>query len=314
MGFFSKIWVNLKEWKKYSKYIILGLVVFILGLLFHFPLERFGSVITATVQRETGYIVQSEKLSFTLPIGVNAKKVVIQSPPGGPQPLMLQLDQLTLRPSVLALLTYPFRKAIGFSYSAKRGKENWSGSASFGPENTSLDVEADNFEWTGTFPLDQNPMFAGKTLVVRTVVNIDLSIKGKTIELQQGNLANAEGSLEISSKKTDIEAPMVNSLAFNKVDLDTDIKKGLLTIKKLEVVAPNISANANGDIKVEPFFPNSRIKLDLQVKADPSDTNISSLLQLVGSLYNVQATPDGTMALKINGPLNSPERMSITGF
>lgn len=314
MGFFSKIWTNLKDWKKYSKYIAIGSVVFILGLLFHFPLERFGSVITATIQKETGYIVQAEKLSFTLPIGVSAKKVSIQSPPAGPQTLMLQLDQLTLRPSVFALLVYPFRKAIGFSYSAKRGKENWSGSASFGKVDTSLDVTAKNFEWNGVFPLDQNPMLAGKTVVIHTTVDIDLSISGKTVELQQGNLANAEGSLEISSKKTDIEAPMVNNLAFNNIAVDTDLKKGLLTIKKLDAIAPNLSAKATGSIKVEPFFPNSQLKLDVQAKSDPNDTNITSLLQLVGSLYNVQAGADGTLALKINGPLNSPDRMSIKSF
>lgn len=311
---FSKFFDMFRNWKSYSRYLIVGVIVFFLGILWHFPLERFGSVITNTIQKETGYLVQFEKLSLTLPIGIHAQNVLIQSSPSSGQAIMLQLDHLTLRPSIFALLTYPFRKAVGFSYKALRGKEIWAGSANFGKENTSVDIAAKNFEWTGSFPLDQNPMFAGKTLGIQTTVNIDVTLRGKTIAIQQGNLSEAEGKIELHSKKTDVNAPMVNQVSFSNVTFESTLKKGTLEVKKIGLTSPTLTAEAKGNINVAPFFPNSQMTLEGKIKADEKDPNMVALVQLFGSLYNIQPGSDGTLALKINGLLNSPERLSITGF
>ncbi len=313
MGIFSNIWEKIKGLKNHSTYLIIGGIVFVLGVFVHFPLERFGSVITTTIQRETGYIVQMEKISLTLPIGASAKNVTIQPPPGA-DPFTLLVDKLTIRPSIFSLITYPFRKSMGFSYKAVRGKEVWSGSANLGNENTSVDINVKNFEWAGVFPLDQNPMLAGQSLSITTKVNLHVVLSGKTIALQQGNLSEATGSLKIDSNKTDILAPMIKTLNMTEFVLKSDLKKGTLTIDKLDFKAPNLSGKTSGSIKIEPFFPNSKLKLDAVLKADPSDTNISTLLQLFGSMYNITPTSDDTISLKINGPLNSPERLSIRSF
>lgn len=313
MGFLSTVWEKTRDLKKHSTYLIIGGVVFVLGVFVHFPLERFGSVITTTIQKETGYIVQMEKISLTLPIGATAQTVEIR-PPAGAEPFVLMVDQLTVRPTIFSLLTYPFRKSIAFSYKAIRGKEIWSGSISMGSEISQVDISVKNFEWSGIFPLDQNPMLAGQSLSIKTKLDLDVSLTGKTIALQQGNLSEATGSLEIDSDKTDIEAPMVKSLNMTEFTLKSDLKKGTLTIDKLDFKAPNLSGKSSGSMNIEPFFPNSKLSLDAVLKPDPSDTNISTLLELFGSMYNITPAPDGTMSLKINGPLNSPERLSIRSF
>jgi len=292
---------------------MIGGIVFVLGVFFHFPLERFGSILTNTVQKETGYIVQMEKMSLTLPIGLTAKGVKIQPPPGV-DPFVLMVDQLTIRPSIFGLITYPFRKATAFSYKAIRGKEVWTGSASLGPENTQIVIHVKNFEWAGSFPLDQNPMLAGQVLSIKTKLNLDVEIDGKTAALQNANFSEATGSLEIDSNQTDIEAPMVKSLNMTELNVKSDLKKGTLTIEKFDFKAPNLSGKSSGDIKIKPFFPESTLRLDAVLKPDPSDTNISTLLQLFGSMYNISPASDGTISLKINGPLNSPERLSIRSF
>lgn len=314
MGFFSKIWEKIKVLKTQTNYVILFSIVFGLGMLFHFPLEKFSSVLTTNIQRQTGYIVQMEKMSLTFPVGLTAQTVRIQPPPGTPDPFVLNIDKLTVRPSLWALVTYPFRKAVGFSYKAIRGKETWSGSASLGNENSSVDISVENFNWSGVIPLDQNPMFAGQVVKIDTTVNIDLSLAGKTVALQQGNLSEAEGSLDIHSKKTDIEAPFVKVLNMSDFTLESVLKKGSFDINKLNFTAPNLSGKSSGNIKIEPFFPNSKLKMDVTLKADPSDPNLSASLQAAGALLNVTPTPDGTISLKINGPLNSPERLSIKSF
>lgn len=313
MEFFSKLWEKIKAWREYSNYLTIGIVVFILGILFHFPLERFSSILTSTIQKETGYIVQVEKLSFTLPIGVTAQNVKIQPPPGAP-PFLLGIEKLTVRPSVFALLTYPIRKSFGFSYKAVRGKETWAGSASIGREKMDVDVRVKNFEWTGSFPMDPNTPFAGQSVSLKTIVNLDLEISGKTVALQQGNLSEAEGLLEIHSSKTDIEAPVVKQLNMTDFTFESKLKKGNLDINKFNFTAPNLSAKSSGSIKIEPFFPNSKIKLDAQLKADPSDQALSTSLQTIGTLFNIIPASDGTITLKVNGPLNSPERLSIKSF
>lgn len=313
MNFFSNIWEKVKGLKKHSRYLIIGGVVFILGVFFHFPLERFGSVITATIQRETGYIVQMEKLSLTFPIGITASDVTIEPPPSI-KPFTLQINQLIVRPSIFSLMTYPLRKSIGFSYKIVRGKEVWNGSAYLGNENTELLVHVKNFEWAGSFSLDQNPMLAGQSVVIKTKLNVDLELSGKTISLQQGNFSEASGYLKMNSSQTDIQAPMIKTLNMTQLNLKSDLKKGTLTIDQLDFQAPNLSGKSSGSIKIEPFFPQSNLTMQAVLKPDPSDTNISSLLQLFGSLYNISPASDGTISLKISGSLNSPESLSIKSF
>ncbi|MEZ4845890.1 MAG: type II secretion system protein GspN [Bdellovibrionota bacterium] len=314
MGIFSKLGPWIKSLRQQGKYLVIGGIVFVMGLFVHFPLERFGNIITSTIQKNTGYIVQMEKLSLTLPIGVHGENVTIQPPMNAGQPFLLTIDELTIRPSILALITYPFRKNIGFSYKAKRGKEIWSGSADMGSTTSSLAVNVKNFEWTGSFPLDANPMFQGQSVNIQTTVNLDLELEGKTISLQQGNLSEANGFLEITSKKLDIEAPMVKMLNINQFNLDTKLDKGTLNIKKLDFSAPNVSGKSKGNIKLSPSFIDSQLDLEAVLKADPSDANISSLLSLFGSFYNIVPGADGSISLKINGPLNSPEGLTIRSF
>jgi type II secretion system protein N len=312
-GFFSKLWIQIMSLKQHSKYLIVGAIVFVLGLFVHFPLERFGNVITTTIQKNTGYLVQMEKLSLTLPIGVHGENVRVQSPPNV-QPFTLMIDEITIRPSIIALITYPFRKTVGFSYSAVRGKEKWAGSASLGNVNSSISVDVKNFEWSGSFPLDGNPMLAGQSVNINTTIDLDMELDGKTISLQQGNLSEAAGYLIVKSKKLDIEAPMVKVLNINQFNLDTKLEKGALNIKKFDFSAPNLSGKTTGSIKLSPALLDSQLELESVLKPDPSDTNISSLLTLFGSLYNITPGADGSISLKVNGPLNSPERLTIRSF
>jgi type II secretion system protein N len=300
--------------KQHGKYLIVGTIVFVLGLFVHFPLERFGNIITSTIQKNTGYIVQMEKLSLALPIGFHGEVIKIQPPANAPQQFLLVIDELTIRPSVFALLTYPFRKSLGFSYKAKRSKEVWSGSASMGNTNSSIDVNVKNFEWVGSFPLDNNPMLAGQSVNIKTTVDLDVELNGKTISLQQGNLSEATGHLEVKSKKMDIEAPMIKMLNINQFNFDSKLEKGSLTIKKFDFTAPNLSGQTKGSIKLLPSFIDSQLDIESVLKADPTDTNLSSLLSLFGSLYNIVPGSDGSISLKVNGPLNSPERLTIRSF
>ncbi|MCC7459709.1 MAG: hypothetical protein IT286_00270, partial [Proteobacteria bacterium] len=116
------------------------------------------------------------------------------------------------------------------------------------------------------------------------------------------------------SKKLDIEAPMVKVLNINQFNLDTKLEKGALNIKKFDFSAPNLSGKTTGSIKLSPALLDSQLELESVLKPDPSDTNISSLLTLFGSLYNITPGADGSISLKVNGPLNSPERLTIRSF
>lgn len=297
-----------------TTYLVVFIVVFVLGVLFHFPLERFGSVITSTIQKQTGYVVQMEKMSLTLPIGIHATNVKVQPPATSGQAFILNVDEMTFRPSIIGYILYPIRKANSFSFKAVRGKEVWNGSASLGPENTSVDVSVKNFKWQGTFPLDPNSMFAGQFISVDTTVDADLELDGKTAAIQNGNFSEAAGSFEVHSKKTDVEAPLVKSVNMTALDIESKLKKGTLDISKLDFKAPNLSAKSSGNIKVAPFFANSRLSLDSVIKADPQDPNISILLPMLEQILKISATSDGTISLKVNGVLNSPESLSIKSF
>jgi type II secretion system protein N len=287
--------------KKNSQYFILGGVVFLLGTIWHFPLERLATILTAKAQKESGVVFRPEKLTLAFPIGLTAENLLVQLPGNQGQPISLTLDRLTLRPSILALLTYPFKRQLGFSYKVNRDQAVFSGSGRFGKENSSFDLDAKNFELIGTIPLEQAAILGGKGIDINGNLNLKLSIKGKTVAIMQRNFSEAEGFLEVRSKKLDLNLPVINQLPLSEFTVESNLQKG---------VAPTLTASAKGTLGVTPFFPNSQLKMDVDVKVDPQDAKLSSLMQMA-SMFNIRPGPDGNLSLNISGPLNSPERMSI---
>jgi type II secretion system protein N len=297
---------KVKSLKQYPKYLALGAAVFVLGLFWHFPLERFASSITSIIKKNSGWTVTVEDISLGFPIGIVFSKGMIQPPDAATG---IPFDRLKIRPAMAFHFQKPF---FTLAFSGNTAKQKWSGSV-FGGEDFKMDLNIKNFDFKGSFPLDANPMLAGQVIDVDTVVNLDLSLAGKMVAIQQQNFSEATGSLEITSKKLDLVVPMLKALNFTNVDVDLNLKKGLLSLKNVELKSTKLSANGTGEIKIEPFFPNSKLQLDAKIKGDMQDPEIQMNLPLVTSLLGLPPSTDGNLNLKINGALNSPERLSIRG-
>jgi type II secretion system protein N len=301
--------------KVFGRYFWIGIAVFVVGLVWNFPYETLKSVITKFVMAQTGYVVDMTTLSPALPIGFAAEGAHVTGPPLGSHSLDVEVESLRLTISPISLLLYPIRKAVPVSFYAKQGTSKWYGSFQLSKELTALDVSTKDFKVNQKIPLaNVNPLFSGSDLKIAGLVTISGSIQGSTPNLQRSDFSTSDGELNLSAVKMTIDAPIVKSLEFDKITIDAKMKKGSLEIKSINLSGSTISGKANGTLKLEAFWPRSQINLEAKLNISDKAKDLRSLASTYLNTLGVKTSEDGTMVMKISGPIGEPDRLNIQGY
>ncbi|MEZ4704675.1 MAG: type II secretion system protein GspN [Bdellovibrionota bacterium] len=311
-----KAWLSkLSSIKKISTYIILGVVVFFIGLLFHFPMERVSQLITYQIERQTGYVINPEEVSFALPLGIQAKNVEIRGVFVNGQEIPLMLDEVTLRVSPISAITFPLKKTGSASFYARRKKETIRGQVSLGKETMDAELQIKDFMVDQVFALDGvDPMLTGSQIAIKSPISVEVQLVGNTTSISQGNLSVAQGSALISSNDVLVNAPFAGEIQLEQLKIDASLDNGNLEIKSASLYGPKIELKASGEIKLAPYVMNSRMKLEIRIKADPNDPQLGSLMPMIASMNGLAIDSTGSLNMTITGAFNDPQRISVKGF
>lgn len=296
--------------KAASQYLLIGSLVFAIGLFWHFPYDRFRQLLTSWIAKSTGYTIQMDSFSPVLPLGIKARNVEIQSPSFGRLPFNLELDSIraTLSP-ISAPLCFIKNKCWG-SYSVMWKKERWKGNYDFGPESSAFKLRTKNLKLDHSFPLGgMNPTLYGSDLKIQGVISFETGLNGNTPALFKGDLSTSDGMLKLRAQKGSIKAPLLKPIPFDSLAVEAEMKEGAIDIKSIKIASPSVSGNASGSLKISPFYPRSQ--LSLSVKLTISDKEIKTLAQTFATQQGLKVDERGVTAIKITGPLN---RLSIRSF
>lgn len=312
----------MKDWlkklsviKKASSYVFIGLVVFLIGLVFHFPIEKLSTLATNQIQKQTGLSIEPEEVSFSLPLGIKAEKVLIRGLLIMGEKKNIFVDELTLNVSPLSIVTYPMKKTGSASFSATYKKSNIEGSAKLGTKTLSLALQAEKFRINEVFPLGGiDPMLTGSEIAIKSTFDISVTLEGDMTSISQGNFSQADGTAQITSTKMDVNAPFAGQLDLDQLKIDASLEKGKLDLKSASLFGPKIEAKANGEVRIAPYFQGSRMKLELRIKADPNDPQLGSLMPMIASMNGLRIDSTGSLNMTITGAFNDPTRISVKGF
>lgn len=298
---------------KYGKFILVGSVVFLLGLILNFPVHRLAPLVTTMIEKNTGYQISAAEMSIIMPPGISMKQVHVQGPPLMGVPVNHDFESIKVYPSVMSLLTYFTKKSLGISFKVQRGKEKWSGSTAHGPKYTDISITAKNLDYTISQELGHfQPMLAGQTLNVTSKFGFSLDFESPTEELMKNDFTKASGSLKVRSKNTTVESGMVGDLTFDDTAIICNLEKGKLAIEDVHLRGEKLTVDIEGSIDIQKVAQASKIeKADISLFVDPSLSQLASMVQMASTM-NSLSFADSKMNFRISGPINNLQKWRVT--
>jgi|GEM_PF-5063509 len=299
--------------KKYGRFILIGWLVFSVGLIINFPVARIAPMLLNIIEKNTGYQITANDISIVLPLGLAMKDVHVQGPPVMDIPVDEDLAFLNIYPSIKSLLTYLTKKSLGLSFKAQRQNEKWSGSAAYGPKYTDITLRAKNLSFKDTIALDQfNAMLAGQVLEVDTVFDIDIDLDAPTPDIQKHNWTKAKGALNVLSKNTQLNNAMLGDLMFDDSLIKANLNKGSLTLDDIHFHSYQLKLDIDGSLKINKNPSASKLeRADISLFIDPELAQLVSMVEMVGNL-NQLSFKDSVMKFRVSGPINNVSKWRVT--
>ncbi|MCB1196821.1 MAG: type II secretion system protein GspN [Bdellovibrionota bacterium] len=301
--------------EKYGRFILVGSIVFFIGLILHFPVQRLAPLITTMIEKNTGYQISASEIAITMPPGLDMQDVYVQGPPIMDIPVNHYFESVKLYPSVMSLLTYFTKKSLGISFKVQRQKERWSGTVAYGPKFTDIKVKAKNLDYTITQDLGKlNPMLANQSISINSKFDFSFDFDSPTKELTSNDFTKANGAIWLASKDSNMESGLVGKLDFNDSLIKADLKKGTLTIEDIHLTGEKLSLAIEGGLNLQKSIDASKIdKADINLFIDPSLEQLVGMISMVGSM-NQLAFQDNVMKFRISGPINNLPKWRVTSL
>jgi type II secretion system protein N len=295
--------------KSVSRYLLLGAVVFSIGIVWNFPYERASERLRSTLQARTRYRIDMEKLSPALPLGFVARNARVQGPGlFGPAPVDLTFSSLRVGLSLLAPVKYLFTRSLALTYAAERDKSRWTGSASFGKDRGSASLESKGWKISTALPLDAlNPMLTGSEIKIDAVLNLAAEFAGSPAALRLGDLTAADGDLTATATAVTLENAILKELRFDKIFLEGRLEKSKLNLKSLTLSGPDVNGTLSGLVNVSGYAPRSTLDLDAKLTLSPKAEVLRTLVTTLGAQSGLKMTEDGRIAFKVAGTISEPQ-------
>lgn len=308
------VWIK-NCFARHGRYLWVGLTVFSLGLLLHFPLHRLTPMVTQTIEKNTGYQIQATEIHFALPFGLYLEDVYVVGPPIMNTEIDVHLNSLRIYPSILSFVTYLTKKSLGVTFRAKKGPENWSGTVAYGPKVTDIQVSADNLDYSIILPLEQyNMMLANQTLDIRSKFDFDFRLEGATQEIQMGDFSKAQGYFKLASKETQMTTILTGTMTFEDTKIASTLQKGILEVSDLHLRGKDLKVDLLATLTLQKLFQNSRLdKADFTIFIDPSLDQLTSMAEMIGSMNQISMN-DSTFRFRVSGPINNIANWRVTNL
>ncbi|MCI5071586.1 type II secretion system protein GspN [bacterium] len=280
------------------QYLVLGLIVFCIGFIWHFPAQGILNNLIKTVEKQTGVSIQADDLSLAFPIGVKAKNVHVTNIP---VPALAQtgvkLETLSIKISPLSLITYPLKKSGSVSVYGKQKRMSF---------KTKLSANKDIVKAKGSargLQMDHDLFIpsAGAKMAIQGQLATEFNFLSNIAALQKNDFSSLEGTLKTTLKQATISPPLMSPIKFDQVKLDTATEKSKAVIKSIKMDGPMISGSINGYVDLRPVIDRSITNLDGKIQIGKEGQSLKSMLQIAGIKFDAS----GKGAFKINGPLNA---------
>ena len=299
--------------KKNAKLVFLGTAVFLVGLVWNFPFDKIKEAIQAAVYNQTRVVLEVSTLRPALPLGFEFIGPRVSNLRLGAKTMAFDLDSLSLTVSPWSALTFALAKSGTVSFDAAKQTFRASGGLSTGKKTSGLAIRLRNLKVDETFALPSNDPFSGSGMEVGFVGTAEGRIEAEldTSGMQKQDYSGLEGDGKITLTSVTVRTPLLGPLEFQKVILDVKASKGTLDIRSITLAGNKLSGKGSGSIKINPYFPQSSIKLDATLNFSDEAGQLKSLIQTMGSAAGFTMDGSGNVPIKLTGTVGQP---SLRGY
>ncbi|MGH7803744.1 MAG: type II secretion system protein GspN [Candidatus Binatia bacterium] len=267
-------------------------VLFLFFLLLTFPHDLQLRRWLGTIEKQSGWKIEPEAVSFVPWEGYRLSRVRI-SPPGASD-AWIEADRLSLRPRLLELLT---GRASTFVFNARAYDGKLSGSFT-SAQVTKIDADLDDLslaeaaalrravdgEWDGRLSGELRIAAGAEVRTISGAARV--TITGAA--LRGGNVSGFK----------------VPDLAFDRGDADVSIQEGRAEIRKLTLAGKQIDVDVRGDVFLRAPITQTTLNLTLGLRPVPG---ASPDLENMLLLWNRNQRPaSGAYALTLGGTAGRP--------
>lgn len=299
--------------KKNGKFVALGAVFFCLGLVWNFPFDRIKEVIQARIFAQSRVVLEISSIKPALPLGFEFVNPKVSNVQLGAKTLAFDLDSLSLTVSPWSALTFALARSGTLHYAAEKQTFRASGGLSTGKKSTGFSTKLKNLKIDEKFPLPSSDPFSPTGLEVGFAGNLegDLDVELDTAGMQKQDYSSLQGDGKITLGSARVAAPMLGPLEFSKIVLDVKADKGAIDIKSITLAGAKISGKGSGSIKINPFFPQSTLRIDATISFGEEAAQLKSLVQTMGASAGFTMDAAGNVPIKITGTIGQP---SLKGY
>lgn len=282
--------------KKALAYLLGGLILAGILILWRFPYESLQHRLEAAARERLGLRLELADLSPTFPPGFKLGQCSVRSVELGSQPLF-QATRVHLRLKVLHLL----RGSLVFAMRSQAYEGSLNGEVRLAPfydvQNYRLVVNWESIQ------LDNHP--ANTTLLNRQIsgkTSGDFRMKGQLDEFLNGtgvaNLRLMEGTCEIDSPYL-----TTNTLDELEISATIELTGGILEVSQCQFKARGLEGNLNGKVELRPRLSRSTLDLAGEGVIDPAMVNLPPDQLRVAAAFLNQGKP---VPFKVRGTIEEP--------
>lgn len=284
-----------KPWAKRLGFALFAWLVFTFAFFLTFPSDALRDrVVREAEQRGLKVRLESVRLAFPLGLRFQEAYLILREPdPQAQKPAVaVHLPRLTLRPSLLGLLTG--KKAIAFDARIWGGK--LSGSAATSDEGARIEAHLRDVD-------------LGESLLAA----IGLQIEGKVDELrlvaEGAKLSSAQGEILLRSSDIVIRGGEVNHFSLPKVALGNlegkiALADGSAQFESFQAKGEDVDARVEGSIRLADRFALSTLQTKLMFKPSEAWWSQNEMLRAGASMLRKES--DGFHAIQVHGQLGKP--------
>lgn len=310
MEFIKKLFGKLSFLKQHTKLLTIGIIVFFLGLIWHFPLNRLKDTIQTQIYNQTRAIVEIGEIQPALPLGLRLANPKVSNIQLGNKQMAFDLDFFKAAVTPWSALTFAISKSGTVYFSAGKYTFSVSGSAYTSKSSASLSMKLKNLKINDKFgiPNTSDPFGASPGLEMGVIATIqgNLSSDIDPLAAQKGDFSSIKGEGKLTFDSVTLQTPLVSNLDFSRVTADFKADKGVIEFKSIVLSGEQITGKGSGTIKIDPFFPQSQLKLDATLNISNKASQLKDLLQAFGSAVGITIDASGNVAFKINGTVAAP--------
>jgi len=299
--------LNRPKLKATLGYVAFGIAAFVLGLYLTFPYAQLKSYLIAQADAQ-GLQLRIATLGPGL-FGVTAYAVrIAPAPKDDKTPEALQVDSVSLRPSLLPLGVAARGKAMGGTFHATVGGLS---ALVLRADFSDLDPSKGNFKGATGIAAKGSASGAVTFDIPKTA-----AVKGQP---RTPNLAEADGEVSLDLAGFSIEGGQITvplygtptpvdlpKIVFGNLGAELTFQKGSGKLAKLSAKSDDLELNGSGTLRLAKRLPFSEMNLTLKLKADPAFVTRLGLLGSGLSMLPKDPTSPGFRVAHLTGFLGTP--------